>query len=76
MDTDILRAIPHYKARGAIGSSSMRGAGSAGVVERARASLGEMDLRPFGTLNRAYFLDHLDGATENPKPALPKREQR
>ena len=60
MEAEVLRAMQHYKARAAIGSSSMRGASSAGGVERARVFLGQMDLRPLGTANRSKFLSHLD----------------
>jgi hypothetical protein len=45
----LLRSIQHHIARVAINSSSMRGAGSPGVVAAVRAFLGTMPLRPFGT---------------------------
>ena len=76
MDAYLLRAIQHHNARAAIGSSSMRGAGSAGVVKRARAFLSEMPLGPFGTSNEARFRSRLDGATDSLKRALPKGAQR
>ena len=76
MDTYLLRAIQHHNARAAIGSSSMRGAGSAGVVRSARAFLGEMPLRPFGTSSGSKFLSRLDSATHDLKRALPKEAQR
>src|SRR5206468_1450259 len=76
MDTSLLRAIQHYNARAAIGSSSMRGAGSAGVMRCARAFLGEMPLRPFGTSSKSRFLSRLDSATHDLKRALPKEAQR
>jgi hypothetical protein len=76
MDTDLLRAIQHYNARAAIGSSSMRGAGAAGVVQSARDFLCDMALRPFGTSSESKFLARLDGATDDLKRALPKGAQR
>ena len=75
MDADLLRAIQHHTARAAIGSSSMRGAGSAGVVRSARVFLAEMPLRPFGTSSEAKFRAHLDRATDDLKRALPKGAQ-
>jgi len=41
MDAKLLRSILHYTGRAAITSYSMRGAGSAGVVEYARDFLAE-----------------------------------
>ena len=73
---DLLQAIQKLNARMAIGSSSMRGAGSAGVVRCAQEFLGELPLRPFGTTSRANFLSQLDGATDDLKLALPKGAQR
>jgi hypothetical protein len=76
MDKHLLLAIQRYNARAAIGSSSMRGAGSAGVVRSAREFLGELPLRPFGTASRAKFSSHLNNATANLQRALPKGAQR
>jgi len=76
MDSYLLRAIQHHSARAAIGGSSMRGAGSAGVVLSARTFLGDMPLRPFGTSSRSKFLLSLDDATNGLKRALPKGAQR
>ena len=76
MDTYLLRAIQHRNARVAIGSSSMRGAGSAGVVRSARAFLSEMPLTPFGTSSESQFRARLDHATDDLKRALPKGAQR
>ena len=59
MDAQLLRAIQHYNARAAIGSSSMRGAGHAGVVESARSFLGKMELAPFGASSGSKFLSRL-----------------
>ena len=71
MESTILRAIPHRNARVAIGSSSMRGAGSAGVVAAARAFVSELDLAPFGTAVARRFLARLDRTTERLRLALP-----
>jgi hypothetical protein len=75
-DVDLLRAIQHYTARAAIGSSSMRGAGSKGVVAAARTYLGNMPLRPFGTSKASIFRSELDNATEELRSLLPKKAQR
>jgi hypothetical protein len=76
MNLKLLRAIQHYCARAAIGSSSMRGAGSVGVVLAARTFLGAMPLRPFGSSKRSEFKSRLDEATESLKRALPKKAQK
>lgn len=76
METYLLRAIQHHNARAAIGSSSMRGAGSTGVVRSARSFLSEMPLRPFGTSSASTFLSRLNMATDELKQALPKGAQR
>ena len=76
MDAYLLRAIQHHNARAAIGSSSMRGAGSGGVVKRARAFLCDMPLGRFGTSNKSEFGCRLDDATDSLKRALPKGAQR
>lgn len=54
----------------------MRGAGSAGVVESARAFLAELDLRPFGTSSGSRFLFLLDRTTQDLTGELPKGAQR
>jgi hypothetical protein len=76
MDKKLLTAIQRHTARAAITSSSMRGAGSPGVVEKVRAFLGEMPLRPFGTSNERRFLSHLDAVTESLREALPAKVRR
>jgi len=76
VDSDLLRAIQHHTARAAIGSSSMRGAGSAGVVRSARQFLAEMPLGQFGTSSKSRFRSRLDRATNDLKRALPKGAQR
>ena len=71
MNRHLLRAIQKHNARAAIGSSSMRNAGSAGVVRHAQDFLGKMRLRPFGTSSESEFRSQLDDATEDLKRALP-----
>ncbi len=63
MNPEILRAMQHRSARAAIGSSSMRGAGSTGVVLAAGRFLGAMSLQPFGTSRESKFRAALDTAT-------------
>ena len=69
----LLRAIQAKLARGAIGASSMRGAGSKGVVEAVRGSLINVSLRDFGTSDEATFRPALDDAMNTIIRALPKR---
>jgi hypothetical protein len=76
MNQTVLRAIQHHNARAAIGSSSMRRAGSPGVVEAARKFLAHMNLAPFGAAKRKTFMAALDRNTEKLRLALPKRTQR
>ena len=73
MDAQLLRAMQHRCARVAIGGSSMRGAGSTGVVAAARTYLNDMPLRPFGTPSRSTFLARLDHETNDLTRGLPKR---
>ena len=54
----------------------MRGAGSAGVVERAPVFLGNLNLRLFGTSSRSKFIARLDDVTEDLRRVLPKGAQR
>jgi hypothetical protein len=76
MNENVLRAIQRHNARAAIGSSSMRGAGSTGVVKAARQFLGDMNLAPFGAAKRKTFMAELDRNTERLQRALPKGAQR
>ncbi len=59
----LLQSVQASAARIAIGSSSMRGAGSAGVVMAARAHLLRLPLKDFGTPDADAFRNPLDGAT-------------
>jgi hypothetical protein len=76
MDRCLLNAMQHHHARVAISSSSMRGAGSPGVVAAARDFLGKLSLRPFGTSSQPEFQAHLDHATRRLLRALPQKERR
>ena len=69
---ELLCAIQHRTARVAISSSSMRGAGSTGVVTVARACLGRLDLRPFGTRDDDRFRAKLNSATNRLRTVLPE----
>ena len=69
---ELLRAIQHRTARVAISSSSMRGAGSTGVVTAARTRLGRLDLCPFGTRDDDRFRAELNSATTRLRAVLPE----
>ncbi len=73
MSAQLRRAIQCYTARTAITSSSMRGAGSAGVVRAASEFLAELPLQPFGTSKRAAFATHLDETTDDLLGTMPAR---
>jgi hypothetical protein len=69
----LLQSFQARAARIAIGSSSMRGAGSAGVVEAARGYLRALPLTDFGTADAKTFRESLDSATNELRLALPKQ---
>ena len=50
----------------------MRGAGNTGVVTAARAHLGRLDLRPFGTHDDDGFRAELNSATTRLREVLPE----
>src|SRR5262249_52739522 len=58
--------------RGAVGATTVRGRGNAGVVRAARAFLRTVDLNEFGTRRAATFASALDGATDELRASLPK----
>ena len=62
-------------ARIAIGSSSMRGRGSEGVVKAGRAFLDDLPLANFGTSDPKQFRLVLDQATLGLKRAFPESSQ-
>jgi hypothetical protein len=70
---DILRALQVRAARAAITSSSMRGAGSSGVVAAGQKYLAGLALDGFGTAHVTRFRQALDAATRDFMRALPKR---
>jgi len=75
MDAKLLRSIQRYNARIAITSSSMRGAGSGGVVRSASEFLGDVHLQPFGTSKRDRFEEQLDKSTDELLRRLPRQAQ-
>jgi hypothetical protein len=70
---ELLRSFQARAARIAIGSSSMRGAGSAGVVIAARGFLLGLQLKNFGTADENAFRSSLDRTTRQLQLALPKK---
>ena len=68
---ELLRALQYSTAHVSVSNSSMRGPGSAGAVTVARAHLGCLDLRPFGTRDRTWFRAELNRATNRLRKALP-----
>ena len=68
----MLKALQVRAARIAIGSSSMRGRGSEGVVKAGRAYLGDLSLKGFGTADRKRFRRALDAKTLGLERAFPK----
>jgi hypothetical protein len=71
----IVHLVQANVAQRAIGPSTLRGQGRAGVVRGAREFLGRLDLRPFGAGNGAAFERELDRATERLRLALPRGAQ-
>jgi len=72
LTSEILRALQARAARSALGPSSMRGAGSRGVVEAGRPVLRGMDLRRFSTSNQRKFASELDRATDGLLRSFPR----
>lgn len=60
----ILGALQARAARSALGPSSMRGSGHAGVVDAGRPFLAALDLRRFATSNERRFQRELDRQTD------------
>ena len=69
---EILTALRFRAARSSLGPSSMRGAGSKGVVDAGRPFLGALDLRRFATSNEKQFGVELDRATDGLMRAFPR----
>jgi hypothetical protein len=74
--TDLLDALQARAARTALGPSSMRGAGSAGVVAAGRPVLRELQLGTFATSRARRFRAALDQATERLLRSFPRRARR
>lgn len=72
MSKETLRALQARAARGALGPSSMRGAGSKGVVGAGRAFLADVDLGRFGTSRRKRFFAVLDEDTDGLRRSFPR----
>jgi hypothetical protein len=68
---ELLRALQARAARAALGPSSMRGAGSRGVVAAGRSYLSVLNLRPFGNANQRRFRRAVDDATAGLLQSLP-----
>ena len=72
-DQQLLRAFQSRAARIAVGASTVRGRGNAGVVEASRKFLRKLDLRPFGDPMDGQFVRSLDEATLGLRECLPRR---
>ncbi|PYQ74185.1 MAG: hypothetical protein DMG04_11390 [Acidobacteria bacterium] len=69
---EVLAALQFHIARASLGPSSMRGAGSTGVVGAGRTFLGDLDLGRFSTSNERRFQMELDRATDGLLRAFPR----
>jgi hypothetical protein len=69
---DLLEALQARAARSSLGPSSMRGAGSRGVVGAGRPFLAQLDLLRFATSNEQRFGAELDRATDALMRAFPR----
>jgi hypothetical protein len=74
-DSAFLSAIRSRAARIAVGPSTARGQGRAGVVDASRRFLRGLDLRPFGTDDARRFRQALDRTTLAFVAALPRGAQ-
>lgn len=75
MSAETLRALQAKAARATLSPSSMRGAGSKGVVKAGRAFLVNLDLKRFGTDRRSQFFKVLDHATDGLRRSFPPSAQ-
>src|SRR5207248_4596670 len=69
---EVLAALQFHIARASLGPSSMRGAGSTGVVGSGLTFLGDLDLGRFSTSNERRFQMELDRATDGLLRAFPR----
>ena len=72
----LLRAVQSRAARVAVGASTVRGAGNAGVAAASREFLAGVDLRPFGTPQAARFEKALEAETRRLQAHLPHRARK
>jgi hypothetical protein len=72
VNAELIELIQQHLARLAIGPSSMRGKGNAGVVRRARGFLAALDVHPFGTARARGFAIALDETTEALRGSFPR----
>lgn len=71
-DSQLLEAVQSRAARIAVGASTVRGRGNAGVVAASRRYLRGIDLEPFGRLAQNQFFERLGAATLELRDALPR----
>ena len=71
-----IQAVHSRAARIAVGPSTVRGHGHAGVCEAARDYLRTVRLSKFGTQKQKPFIEALNDATEKLRLSLPKDAQR
>lgn len=76
MRDNFLQIIQSRAARIAVGPSTVRGKGNAGVCKAARAYLRALNLSQFGTNNENDFKVALNDATENLRRSLPQNAQK
>lgn len=67
----LVRIVQSRVARIAVGPSTARGKGNAGIVEAARSFLVKLELSPFGTADAAKFRMNLDSQTLELLAAFP-----
>ncbi len=75
-DSELLAAFQSRVARIAVGASTVRGRGNAGVVDASRRFLRELDLGAFGRTGNGFFIVGLDRATEALRASLPRGARR
>ena len=71
-DQAFIAAIQRRTARVAVGPSTVRGQGPAGLVDAARVHLTNLPLRQFGVSRPSLFQQRLDAATKELQAAMPK----
>jgi hypothetical protein len=71
-DDQLLQAFQSRAARVAVGASTVRGRGNAGVVAASREFLRHLDLAGFGDPRERSFNRRLDAATDALRRSLPR----